>query len=361
MQQPARFLDLQRAFYRGDPNYVPPMTFAERWQVDRRRNPFFDHAEAEFLVAWRDQRPVGRISAVRDRFHDDFHGDRVGFFGHFEAADEEAAHRLLDVAADWLRLRGARSLRGPVDLSTNYRCGLLIDGKPGPPVLMMPYNPKHYADWLQSYGLRGAKDLLALTVRQDDLDLPRLRRVSERLLTRNPVSIRKLRLRDFRAEVQLLWELYNQIWEKNWGFVPMSEDEFQRQAKDFRRIAVSEISYVAELDGKAVGFIIGLPDVNIPTRACNGRLLPLGWLRFLRSLRQVRSIRVLTLGVLPGHRNSGLEMLLMNAVIQNGMASGYSRCEASWILEDNENMLGPLKTLGFRPYRRYRIFEKNLA
>src|SRR5262245_33889956 len=149
LRHAARFLDLQRQFYRGDPHFVPVLTAGEAWQIEPRKNPYFAHAEAEFFVARRGPRVVGRISAARDRLHDEFHGDRTGFFGHFEAADAAVAAALVQTAADWCRQRGATVLRGPIDLSTNYKCGLLVAGEPGPPVLMMPHNPPHYAQWLE--------------------------------------------------------------------------------------------------------------------------------------------------------------------------------------------------------------------
>lgn len=355
-----RFTDLQRAFYRGDPDFVPPMTAGEAWQVDRRKNPFFAHAEVELLAAWRSGEVVGRISACRDRLHDEFHGDRVGFFGHFEARDSAAAHALLDAAAAWCQGRGATALRGPVDLSTNYKCGLLIDGQPGPPVMMMPHNPKTYADWLEAYGLRKAKDLLALWVTSEGLDLQRVDRVVQRLQHKSGARLRRLDLKNFGAEVEIVWRLYNRIWERNWGFVPMTEPEFLRQARDLKQIAHPALLHIAEIGGEAVGFIVALPDANVGIKACNGRLLPFGWWRFLRAMKTVHTVRVITLGVVPEHRKLGIEMQLMHGVIRQGIDAGFSACEASWILEDNRDMIGPLQTLGHEPYRRYRIYEKAL-
>lgn len=360
LRHPRRFLDLQRRFYRHDPDFVPPLTCSEAWQVDPRRNPFFRHAEAEFLVGLRGGAPVGRISAVRDRLHDEFHGDRVGFFGHFEAADAAAAAAMLDAAAGWLRARGADVIRGPVDLSTNYRCGLRVDGDAGPPVLMMPHNPPEYATWLETWGLHKAKDLLALHVTSESLDLARVDRLVARLQQKSRAILRRLDLRRFAAECEVLWGLYNRIWERNWGFVPMTRDEFLRQARDLRPIAHPALLHIAEVDGAPVGFLVALPDVNEAVAACNGRLLPFGWWKFLRRLRRVQTVRVITLGVVPEHRKTGIEMLLMHAVISQGMAAGFRACEASWILEDNQDMLGPLATLGHRPYRRYRVYQKHL-
>ncbi|GAB4147304.1 MAG: GNAT family N-acetyltransferase [Planctomycetota bacterium] len=359
LRSPRRFLDLQRAFYRGDPDFVPPMTIGEAWQVDPRRNPFFEHAEAEFLVALRGSRPVGRISAVRDRLHDEFTGTKIGFFGHFEAEDGAAAHALLAEAARWCADRGADALRGPIDLSTNYKCGLLIEGR-GAPVLMMPYNPPCYAEWIESFGMRKAKDLLAFFGSEKTLDLDRVRKLVLRLSKKSGTRLRPVDLRHLDREIDVLVSLYNRIWERNWGFVPMSEAEFRRQAEDLKRIAHPSLLHIAEAGGEPVGFIVALPDVNQAIRACGGRILPFGWLKFLRAMKRVHTVRVITLGVVPEHRRLGVEMQLIHGVVENGLAAGFDASEASWILEDNREMIQPLMTLGYEPYRRYRIYEKAL-
>lgn len=360
IEDPRRFLDAQRAFYRGDRHYVPPLTSGESWQIDRRKNPWFRHGEAGFFVAERNGRVTGRISASRDRLHDEFHGDRVGFFGHFEAEDSDTARALLAHAEAWCRERSADSMRGPVDLSTNYRCGLLVEGEEGPPVLMMPYNPKHYAQWIEGFGMEKAKDLLALRATKDTLDLSRIERIVQRVGQKSRAVVRRMNLKRFQDEMRIVWDLYHRIWERNWGFVPMSEAEFFAHSKDLAKVAREELMHIAEIDGKPVGFAAALPDVNRGIQACDGRLLPFGWWKFLSAMRKVRMIRVITLGVVPEHRRDGLQMLVMHAVISQGIAAGFDACEASWILEDNHDMLGPLQTLGHVPYRRYRIYSKPL-
>lgn len=357
-RSPRRFLDVQRAFYAGDPFYVPPLTATERHVIDPRRNPFFEHAKTAFFVARRGGRPVGRISATRDDLHDDFHGDRVGFFGHFEALDREAAHALLERARVWLAEHGAESFRGPVDLSTNYRCGLLVEGEPGPPVAMMPYNPPIYADYLESFGLRRARDLVAVLLTEPETDLGRFQRVVDRLERRLDVRTRAIDLRRLDPEIEVLWRLYHRIWERNWGFAPMSRGEFAMQARDLRHVAEAEMVRVAERDGEPVGFGMNLPDVNVAIKACHGRLLPFGWIRFLRALRATHRARFITLGVVPEHRRLGIESILMQRIVEHTLARGFPECEASWILEDNRLMLDPLLEMGGRIYRRYRIYER---
>lgn len=358
--QPRRFLDLQRAFYAGDRDYVPPVTAAEAWTLDPRRNPFFGHAEVGLFGAFRGARCVGRISSCRDRLHDEFHGDRIGFFGHFEAADERAAGALIAYAGSWCRARGAEALRGPIDLSTNHRCGLRVDGGGGPPVMMMPHNPPSYAAWLEAAGLRKAKDLLALWATSADLDRQRFDRLAAHLQKRSAVTLRRVDLRRFDAECAILWDLYERIWQRNWGFVPMPRDEFLAQARDLRKVAHPALLHIAEAEGQPIAFALALPDINQAAKACNGRLFPFGWWKFLRALRATRTIRVLTLGVVPQYRRAGIDLLLMHRITTDGEAAGFNACEASWILEDNRDMLGPLETMGFRAYRRYRIYEKSL-
>lgn len=358
---PRRFLDAQRAFYRDDPHYVPPFTWYDRHQVDRGRNPFFEHAESEFWLAHDGRTCVGRISATRDAEHDAFHGDRVGFFGHFEARDELVARQLLDTAAAWLRAHGAESLRGPVDLSTNYKCGLLIGGEPGPPFVTMPHNPPEYAEWLEAYGLAKAKDLVALMLLAENADMTRFERIAGRVRKRFNPEIRQLDPRNFEAELEMLWRLYVTAWEKNWGFAPMTESEFRAEAANFRQVLRPELTVIATVDGEPAGMALGVPNVNVAIKACNGRLLPFGFLKFVRALERVRTFRTLTLGVMPEFRGTGFDALVLAELVRSGPAHGFATCEASWILEDNANMLRPLELMGGHEYRRYRIYEKALS
>jgi len=225
---------------------------------------------------------------------------------------------------------------------------------------MMPHNPPHYAGWLEATGLQKAKDLVALHGTKDGIDRKRMARIAEHLQKRNAAQLRQVDMRRFTDEVRTMWRLYESIWDRNWGFTPMPEAEFLAQARDLKKIAHPALLQIAEVEGKPVGFIVALPDVNKAVHACNGRLLPFGWWKFLRTLRATHTIRVLTLGVIPEFRRTGVDMLLMHRVTTHGEAAGFNACEASWILEDNHDMLGPLQTLGHVPYRRYRIYSKPL-
>lgn len=360
---PGQFLRAAARFYRDDPHWVPPLYLLDKKKVDLARHPFFEHGSGALWLAWRGRELVGRISASRDRLHDEFHGDRVGLFGHFESKDEATAHALLETARTWLEAQGAAAMRGPIDFSTNYRCGLLVAGEPGPPFVLMPHNPPEYAGWLESWGLSGTKDLIAMMLLAERLDLSRMDRVEARIVARTPVRSRQLNLRRFADELELLWSLYNRIWETNWGFAPMSRNEFFAEAKDLRAVLNPRLTVVIErlADDAPIAFAIGIPDVNLAIAACRGRLLPFGWFRFLRTLRQTATFRTITLGVVPEVRGTGIDAVLLRQLIRQGLAAGFPTCEASWILEGNVGIIRPLSEAGGREYRRYRIYERPLG
>lgn len=359
-RSPRAFLDAQRAFYRNDPNYVPPLTLVDAGQISPRKNAFFAGAKAAFWLAYDGSACVGRISTVRNFVHDEFWGDRVGFFGHFEATGATVTRALVDHAAAWLHREGASVLRGPIDLSTNYKTGLLVDGDPGMPAMMMPHNPPAYAEWLTASGLHKAKDVLALDIDTTSLQRERLQRLGAKVAARARVELRPLVMARFSSDVEHIWRLYNTIWEHNWGFVPMARAEFEREAQGFKSICIPDLIWFAEAEGEPVAFIVGLPDVSPAIRACNGRLLPLGWWKLMRTLRGVHRLRVLTLGVRPDHRGRGVDGALIHRLVAAGIERGYQSAECGWVLEDNDAMLRPLAGIGARPFRRYRVYERAL-
>ncbi|MEZ5962224.1 MAG: GNAT family N-acetyltransferase [Planctomycetota bacterium] len=359
-RSPRAFLDAQRAFYRGDPAYVPPLTLIDQAQLSPTKNAFFARAKVGLWLAFDGRRCVGRVSTVRNFVHDEFWGDRVGFFGHFEANGPDATRALIEHARTWLAQEGAGVMRGPIDLSTNYKTGLFVDGDPGMPAMMMPYNPVAYGTWLTDAGLHKAKDVLALDVDTTTLDHDRLRRLGDKVAARARVTLRPLRMANFAGEIARIWQLYNSIWEHNWGFVPMGRAEFEREANAFKAICRPELIRFAECGGEPVGFIIGLPDISPAIAACRGRLLPFGFLAMLRALRRVRRLRVLTLGVRPEHRGRGIDAALIHGVVASGIARGFQSAECGWVLEDNEAMLRPLFGIGARVFRRYRVYEDDL-
>jgi GNAT superfamily N-acetyltransferase len=352
------FVELPYRLYRDAPFWVPPLRIAERALMDRRSNPFFRHAEVEHFLARRGDRVVGRVAAIENRLHNEVHGDRVGFFGFFEVEpDPEAARALVEAARAWCAARGLSPVRGPVCYSTNDTCGVLVEGFDAPPTILMPYNRPDYDALLTAAGLRGAKDLLAYRIPSSPGLPERFHRVVRRSLARSKVHLRPLDFSDFEREASLLEDLYNRSWERNWGFVPATHEEFQHAAKDLVTLVHSDLSRVAERDGVPVGFSVFLRDLNRLLRGTSGRLLPTLWWRLWRGLPRVQESRCILLGVVPEARRLGINEAFFVHAYEVGARLGLSGAEAGWILEDNAAMRAPIEAAQGRIVKRYRMYE----
>ncbi len=356
-----RFVDLPRILLGDRRGFVPPLTFEECRRLDPRHNPFFAHATASFWLLYRGRECVGRISAVDDRLARDFHRRPEGVFGHVLARDAEGLARLLGAARDYLAERGLRRMLGPIELSMNYTCGLQISGFDLQPMIDMPQHPEGMDAWMKECGMRKAKDLLAYRSLAEDLDASKLERIAKAAARRFPAEVRTIRNADFDREIRILHEIYLSAWEKNFGFVPMSPEEFRSIAKSFRKIYDPELCLIAERNGKPVGFILALPDANVGIKACGGRLFPLGFLKFLAAMRSCRRTRVITLGLLPEARGKGLDARLTAELIRVGRARGCLETELSWVLEDNIPMVKPILRIGGKEALRYRLYEADFG
>ena len=334
--------------------------------LSRRKNPFFDHAEAEYVLAERDGEVVGRIAAISNRLHNETHADRVGFFGFFESIDDQAvADALFTAAGDWCRARGHNVLRGPASFSVNDECGLLVDGFETPPTLMMPHNPRYYVRLLEQAGFTKAKDLLVYQggsmegyVRPPE----RLFRAVELIRQRHGITLRPLNMKDFEGEVERIKQLYNAAWEKNWGFVPLTDHEIDHLAVQFKPVVIPDLVPMAEKDGKVVGFGLTLPDLNVIFRTNrSGRLFPM-ILRLLWALktRRINRSRILLLGVVPEFRGKGIDAVLYHWIWTKAGAHGINWGEAGWILEDNPVMRAGLEKMTFTVYKTYRLYDRPL-
>ena len=346
--------------------WVPPLRRDVAAALDRGKNPFFEHGEAEYFLAERGGEVVGRVAAIANRLHNETHGDRVGFFGFFEAVDDQqVADRLLEAAAGWLRERGFDTMRGPTSFSVNDEAGLLVDGFDSPPTVMMPHNPPYYEKLLLGAGLAPAKDLFAYqggdrTFIAYDPVPARLERAVEIMRQRLGITLRPLDLRDFRNEVDRIKAIYNAAWEKNWGFVPMTDREIEHLAEQFRPVVVPDIIPMAEKDGKVVGFGLALPDLNVVFRGNRkGYLFPvlpklLWWLK----REKIRKARIPLLGILPEYRGRGLDAVLYHWIWTKAAEHGMYWGEAGWILEDNAAMRAGLEKMRFTVYKTYRLFDR---
>ncbi len=359
-----RFIALPWAIYRDDPAWVPPLRADVRKVLDPS-HPFHQHAEVEYFLALRGDRPVGRIAAIVNHAYNDFHDTRMGFIGLFESVDEEAvAGALLAAATDWLRDRGMPEAIGPFNLSTNdelYSPGVLLDGFEHPPILLMAHTPPYYASLFEAAGWSKAKDLLSYWVDNSAGAPARLVRAMDRLESSIPgLVLRQVDLKQLDLEVERIKEIYNSAWERNWGFTPLTEAEIQHMARDLRPLVDPRFALIAEVSGEPVGFALALPDFNQALKHVNGRLFPLGILKLLWYRRKIDRLRVFTLGLKPAYRRRGLDALLVMRLHQNAIPADLARGEAAWILEDNWDMRRALERMGGYVYKTYRVYGKTL-
>ena len=362
-----RFAKMPRPIYADDPQWVPPLLVDVKEFLDRKTHPFYLHGAAAQFLALRDGAAVGRILVSDDPRYNEAQGSNLGHFGMFESIDDpQVAHPLLDAAAAWLRARGRTSILGPVDYSTNYPCGLLIEGFDTPPRIMMNHNRPYYAALLESWGLVKSKDLYCWWfVDPHDMVTAWSRRANW-LAKRGGVTVRPLRKSDFDAEVRRCHEVYSAAKKDSWGFVGLSDAEFRYFAKRIIRIAIPEQVLLAEAEGKPVGFSITLPDLNEAIRPLGGRLttwgLPIGWVRLAYRLHRVKTARMLVLVVIEGYRRRGVSELLILKTLDYGKnVIGYTSAELSWTLEDNYLINRTIERVGGKRYKTYRIYEKRIG
>jgi GNAT superfamily N-acetyltransferase len=361
-----RFVDLPWKIYnRADhPQWVPPLRIAVRDALNKKANPFYRTADRQLFLATRNGKPVGRIAAIENRAHNEFHHDRVGFFGFFECGeDQEAAAALFDAAEGWLASRGLDTMRGPMNPSTNHECGLLVRGFRWHPMIMTTWNPRYYSTLIEQAGFVKAKDLLAYFFPLDGpraFQLPdRVRHVAERSLRGKTLTFRDLNLKDFGREVDRCWEIYNSAWESNWGFFPMSRESFTHEAQVLKYIVNPRFTLMAEVNGEPAGFMIIVPDFHHAFKAIgNGRLLPTGLFKLLAAKPKLRTGRIMILGAKPQYRSRGIFALFAHELSVRARTYGVQGAEASWILEDNDKLNRPLQAMGAKEYRRWRIYDR---
>ena len=361
------FIDVMWKLYdlKKYPEWVPPLRMSVYENLDTVKNPFFKRASIQLFIAEKDGKIVGRIAAIENKGHNDFYQDKAGFYGFFESTDDqEVANALFQAAEKWLKARGLTSMMGPMNPSTNHECGLLVRGQSQHPTLMTTWNPKFYEPLHDNYGLTKAKDLVAYIVaEQKNVELPqKVRDYVAKLRSENSrIKFRDFDVKNFEREVQNCFDIYNTAWEKNWGFFPMTEEEFKFAAKDMKMILDKRMAFMAEVDGKPAGFMLALPDFNyIFKRIPNGKLFPTGIFKMLLGKKLLKSVRIITLGVKPEFRGSGIFALFTFEAFERAKKFGYIAGEASWILEDNVAMNKPWQDLGAPLYRRWRIYEKQL-
>jgi hypothetical protein len=359
------FLDVPRWVYQDDPNWIAPLDFEQK-QRFAPNNPFFLHARWQAWVAYRDDQPVGRISAQVDDLHQQRYQDDTGYFGLIEAGDDgDLFARLFATAEDWLRQQGMRRVRGPYNLGVNEEVGLLVEGFETPPYIMMGHGKPWYHRRVVEQAYAPVQDMFAYMVDTDfeapDVMLRLAARVSDK------VKIRPLRRKHLAEEAEIMRDIFNDAWQNNWGFVPFTAEEYGELVKTLTLLLPDEFVQIVEYEGEPAAFVVVLPNINEASRDLNGKLLPFGWVKLLWRLKVagVKTARVPLMGVRQEFQKSrlGPTMAFMgiDAVRKAGLQLGVERAEMGWILESNAAMRNIIETIGGVAYKRYRMYEKTLS
>ena len=360
-----KFIKSQWKFYKNHDNWVPPV-IADRMKLfDTEKNPFYNHAEIELFIAYRDDEIVGRIAAIENRRHNEIHNDKVGFFGFFECIDDQdVANELFESAAYWLKERDLDLMRGPANPSFNDEVGLLVKGFDYPQVVLLPYNPPYYENLVLGAGLYKAKDLYGYHLENHKFVSDKLKRMQKIIRERYNVTIREVNFKDteqYEKDVETLKSIYNKAWEPNWGFVRMTDEEFDYLAADLKQFAEQSLTYIAEVNGKPAGFALGLPDINqVLKYNRNGSMLGAVW-HLLTKRKKIDWLRIIVLGVMPEYQGKGIDSVMYWEMGKRGEKIGIYDGDASWVLEDNVMMNRGLTTIMYAEhYKTFRIYEKEI-
>lgn len=357
-----RFIKSQWNFYQNDPNWVPPLIMDRKKLLDTKNNLLYLHTNIQCFIAVDGGNIVGRIAAIYNGNHLKTHNDGVGFFGFFECIDnQEIANALIDTAKQWVKAKGCTALRGPVNPTLNDETGLLVDGFDSAPIMLMCYNPPYYEKLLLNSGLEKVKDLYAYYINFDTYMTEKMIRVQAMIRERNGITIRKMNLKNktqFLKDVEFLRDIYNQAWQPNWGFVRMTDAEFDYLANDLKQIANPNLILLAEVKGKPAGFVVALPNVNDALKHNKSGGLLTGVWHLLTKLKKTNWGRLPIMGVLPEFQKTGLDAVLYHDIGVEAKKLNIFHWEASWILEDNVMMNRAMtESMNGKRYKTYRLYE----
>ena len=360
-----RFVDVAEPIYRGDPNYVAPLRISLLKSLNPAKFPPFRHTTMRAVIAYRNGKPVGRLTCQYDDLYNEYHETKAGWFGYFECIDDPAvAHAMFDDGFAWLKSAGMVEVFGPANPTMNYQSGLLIENFERPPVIDTLYNPRYYEALFTSYGLGKAKDLycwwIDVTNGMSTPKRQRIMKVADRVRKREGISIRSASIKDADREIELIYELFMGGWQKNWGFAPIPRDEFIELAQDLKQVVVEDLLIFVMVNGKEVAFSLTVPDINekVPK---NGRLFPFGWTKLLFGLRKTKFARLYLLGTLPEYRKRGLESIMIVETTLRAHKLGYQGGEIGWTLEDNDLINRPIQTMEADLDRKYRVYGLDLT
>ncbi len=363
------FLELPYALYEGEVAWHPPLRFERKAQLSGKTNPDVKTLTRQLFLAKRGKDVVGRIAAFINPAHRDYHKDGAGHFGYFDCEpDFNTGAKLLETAEIWLKSAQCKKMIGPASHSVNEECGLLVDGFEYPPILMMPYGRSDYQPMVEAAGFEKAIDMLAFNADlHGGFPRPKTALTMVNYARKDPsISFRSMDIRNFKDEVALAMRIMNDAWSENWGFIPISDAQINHMAKELKPLIFPEGFRVGMIDGKPVGFVWMIPNLNEAIRDLNGRLLPLGWLKLVSRLKisGVKTARIPLMGITKEFQKTRQGLAVVAALCEDvfaaGREKGFTHCELSWILDTNKSMIRICEQASAVPYKTYRMYEKKL-
>ncbi len=359
------FIHFPWKIYKDDPHWVPPLLMDMKRRFNKKKDPFYEYGDLQPFLAYKDGEVVGRIAAISNSLYNKTQDADTAFFGFFECVnDQEVANKLFQVAENWVKERGFTKINGPANPTINHEYGLLVEGFNDSPRIMMSYNPPYYIDLVKNWGFKKDKGLFAYEINSETIHKnPKFQRIAKIARERSKVSIRKINMKNLKAELKLVKKVYNDAWADNYGFIPMTDAELDALAEDFKPIVIDDLVIFAEIDGETVGFALVVPDYNQIFKEMNGRLFPFNFLKLLLPSyrKKIEWLRIIILGVLPKYQRRGIDAVLYQEVLERALKHGYPKGEASWILEDNLGMTRAAEdVMSGKVYKRYHVYEKEV-
>lgn len=354
-----KFVNFPFKLYKGCPHYITDLK--SNLIKLLTKDPFWQNNERALFLLYEDGEIIGRICALTNLAHNKHWQDKTGFFGFFDCInDTKAAKTLFASASAWLRQKGCKIIQGPVNPSTNHTCGVLLDNFDKDPFIMMPYNFSYYDELIKSCGFEKAKDLVAFERTDKEEYTPRMQKLIERFKRNKDITFRPINLKKFDEEVDKICKIYNESWAQNWGFVPISDAEIKQTAKELKTIVKTEMTTICEVKGEVAAFAICVPNFNKVLKEWQQNS---GFSKFFKAIKayfNMDDCRMLMLGVHPNHRGRGLELLVVNEIIDKSVKKGWHKAELSWLLEDNKAIISVVQETGCYKTKTYRIYKKNI-
>ena len=358
--QKKAFVNFDYEIYANYPNWVTPLRMDVNQRLNIKKHPFYKIGNIKAFMAYQNGKAVGRVAAIDNYKYNEFHASKIGFFGFFECIDDQnVANALLEKITEYHIRAGNSFLHGPVNPSTNYEAGLLIEGFEDPPKIMMTYNPPYYIRLLEGFGMSLEMRMFAYKFEEEDvLKNEKFLRVKDVALTRSKCTLRYIDPKKLNLEIENITKIYNKAWENNWGFVPMSDPELDLMANELKLILDPSLApMIVNEKGEVIAFALAMRDINQITKDFNGNLFPFNFLKLIFNKGKMDWLRVLLLGILPEYRGKGLDAVLYYEIIKNGIKLNIKHAEASWILESNEGMNKGVQVVNGEKYKTYGIYQ----